>query len=154
MKTSMRFHNGDNKLDRPSWEADDGYSLVELLVVLSIILMLTAVAVPQFLRYLDRAKVDSARVSIENIGASLDLFRLDVGRYPTESEGLSALVKAPQNVSSWSGPYLKRSEMIVDPWTREYRYKAPGAHGEYDLFTFGADDVEGGEGANRDVRSW
>jgi len=136
------------------WAAENGFSLVELLVVLSIILLLSTIAVPQFLNYLDRAKRDGARVAIENIGASLDMYRLDVGRYPTQSEGLSALVKPPTNVPSWNGPYLKRADMLLDPWTRQYRYKHPGDHGAYDLFTWGSDDAEGGEGTNRDVTSW
>lgn len=136
------------------WTAEEGFSLVELLVVLSIVLILSTIAVPQFLNYLDRAKRDGARVAIENIGASLDMYRLDVGRYPTQSEGLAALVKAPPNIASWNGPYLKRTAMLLDPWTREYRYKSPGDHGSYDLFSWAADNAEGGEGADRDVTSW
>lgn len=133
---------------------EDGFSLVELLVVLSIILLITTVAVPQVLRYLDRANADSARIAIENIGTSLDMFRLDVGRYPNDEEGLNALIKAPDNVARWNGPYLKRAEMIIDPWSRPYRYKFPGRHGDYDLYSFAADDAQGGEGVNKDVTSW
>lgn len=133
---------------------DDGFSLIELLVVMSIILLITTVAVPQFLQYLDRAKSDSARVAVDNIGASLDLYKLDIGRYPTQTEGLQALLKTPDSVPRWNGPYLKRAEMIVDPWSNEYHYKSPGTHGAYDLFSYGADNAEGGDGVNKDVTSW
>lgn len=146
--------DADRRPSKVGSGSDAGFSLVELLVVLSIVLILSTIAVPQFLNYLDRAKRDSARIAIENVGASLDMFRLDVGRYPNQSEGLAALMKSPPNLSGWNGPYLKRKDMLTDPWSQPYRYKSPGDHGSYDLYSFGADNREGGEGAARDVTSW
>jgi len=134
--------------------SEEGYSLVELLVVLAIIMLLGTIAVPQLLKYLDGAKQDTARAQIQSLTATLDLFKLDVGRYPTQEEGLDALVKAPAQVDGWNGPYVKRKDMLLDPWKRVYRYKRPGDHGDYDLLSYGADDREGGEGSNMDVTSW
>lgn len=131
-----------------------GYSLVELLVALSIIVLIAGVAVPQVMRYQDRAKSDTTRVEIDNIGTTLEMYRLDVGRYPSAEEGLAALVARPGETPGWAGPYLKRRDMLLDPWGREYRYRSPGEHGEYDLFSLGGDNAEGGEGAGRDVASW
>jgi general secretion pathway protein G len=133
---------------------EEGYSLVELLVVLAIIVLLGTIAVPQLLKYLDKAKQDTAHAQIQSLGATLDLFKLDVGRYPTQEEGLDALVTPPADIAGWNGPYLKRKNMLLDPWKRTYRYKFPGEHGDYDLFSYGADDREGGEGTNKDVTSW
>jgi len=131
-----------------------GFTLLELLVVLAILVMVALIAVPQTIKYLDRAKADTARVAIENIGAALDLYRLDVGRYPNEAEGLIALVEPAPDVARWNGPYLKKKSMLKDPWDRAYRYQSPGQHGDFDLYSYGADDVEGGEGINQDIASW
>ena len=134
--------------------SEEGYSLVELLVVMAIIVLLGTIAVPQLLKYLDGAKQDTARAQIESLTATLDLFKLDVGRYPTQEERLDALVARPAEVAGWNGPYVNRKDMLHDPWKRTYSYKSPGEHGDYDLFSYGADDREGGEGSNRDVTSW
>jgi general secretion pathway protein G len=134
--------------------SDEGYSLVELLVVLAIIVLLGTIAVPQLLKYLDGAKQDTALAQIQSLGSTLDLFKLDVGRYPTQDEGLDALVVRPAEIASWNGPYLKRKNMLLDPWKHSYRYKFPGEHGDYDLFSYGGDDREGGEGTGKDITSW
>jgi general secretion pathway protein G len=134
--------------------AEEGYSLVELLVVLAIIVLLGTIAVPQLLKYLDKAKQDTARAQIQSLGSTLDLFKLDAGRYPSQEEGLDALVTQPANLAGWNGPYLKRKEMLLDPWKHTYRYRFPGEHGDFDLFSYGADDREGGEGNNKDVTNW
>ena len=135
-------------------QSEEGYSLVELLVVLAIIVLLGTIAVPQLLKYLDRAKQDTAQAQIQSLGSTLDLFKLDVGRYPTQEEGLDVLVAKPAELAGWNGPYLKRKDMLLDPWKRTYRYKLPGEHGDYDLFSYGADDREGGDGTNKDVTNW
>lgn len=134
--------------------SEEGYSLVELLVVMAIIMLLGTIAVPQLLKYLDGAKQDTARAQIESLTSTLDLFKLDIGRYPTQEEGLEALVSAPAELAGWNGPYVKRKDMLLDPWKRTYHYKRPGDHGDYDLSSLGADDREGGDGSNRDVTSW
>jgi general secretion pathway protein G len=157
MKSDRRcraFLANHDRLETKSREAEAGYSLVELLVVLAIIVLLGTIAVPQLLKYLDRAKQDTARAQIQALSATLDLFKLDVGRYPSQEEGLEALVSQPSEAPGWNGPYLKRKDMLLDPWHRTYRYKIPGEHGDYDLFSYGADDREGGEGINRDITNW
>jgi general secretion pathway protein G len=119
-----------------------GFTLVELLVVMAILGLLAALATPQVLKYLGRAKTDAARIEMKNISVGLDLFLIDVGRYPTEQEGLAALVQPPSAVDAWNGPYLKRAGAPVDPWGRPYVYHRPGRNGaDYDLYTTG--DQEG-----------
>jgi general secretion pathway protein G len=136
--------------------ADSGFTLVELLVVLAILGMLVALVTPQVLKYLGRAKVDSARIEIQTIGNALDLYRLDMQHYPTQSEGLQALVEAPTGTDAgrWQGPYIKQNKLPVDPWGRPYNYRSPGEHGEYDLYSLGADNAPGGSGENQDVSNW
>ncbi|NKB49814.1 MAG: type II secretion system protein GspG [Alphaproteobacteria bacterium] len=131
-----------------------GFTLVELLVVLAILGLIAAIAVPQTIGYLGRAKSNTAGIQIDNLGAVLDLYRLDVGRYPSDSEGLDALMNSPVDARNWAGPYLKKESSLLDPWSRPYQYRFPGQNGEYDLFTLGADGQEGGDGENRDVVSW
>lgn len=131
----------------------DGFTLVELLVVMVIIGLLAALVVPRFIRQEEKAKVKATQAQIELLGTALDTLRLDVGRYPTTQEGLNALRRQPGDAQKWDGPYLKK-EVPLDPWGRAYIYRSPGEHGPYDLFSYGADGVPGGEGDNRDVTSW
>jgi general secretion pathway protein G len=133
---------------------ESGFTLIELLVVLAILGMIVAFVTPQVLKYLGRAKTDAAHIQIENMAGALDLFRLDNGRYPSSAEGLQALIEAPVGLNSWNGPYLKQKAIPLDPWNRPYNYKSPGDHGEYDLYTLGADGVPGGTGENQDVTNW
>jgi general secretion pathway protein G len=132
----------------------EGFTLVELLVVLVILGLIVGFAAPQVMNYLGGAKTDTARVQVERLSAILDLYRLDVGSYPDESEGLDALLDAPAGVENWNGPYLKKADAIIDPWGRPYIYRSPGEHGDYDLYSLGDDGQEGGEGEDRDVTSW
>jgi general secretion pathway protein G len=133
-----------------------GFTLLEILVVLVILGLVAAViAGPQVFRQLGAAKSETARLQIERIAGALDLYRLEVGRYPTAQEGgLRALVEQPAGVARWNGPYLKKQDAITDPWGQPYGYRFPGQRGEYDLWSLGADGVEGGEGENRDVTNW
>jgi general secretion pathway protein G len=133
---------------------DSGFTLVELLVVLAILGMIVALVTPQVLKYLGRAKTDTARIEIQTLGNALDLYRLDIQRYPSQQEGLQALVEAPPGAQNWNGPYLKQKKIPVDPWGRPYLYRLPGEHGEYDLYTLGADNALGGTGENQDVGNW
>lgn len=131
---------------------EDGFTLVELLVVLAILGMIVALVTPQVLKYLGRAKFQTAHIEIQTLGNALDLFRLDMQRYPTQEEGLEALVEAPPGDPQWNGPYLKQNKLPLDPWGHPYRYRFPGQHGDYDLYSLGPDG-EGGD-AKQQVTSW
>jgi len=131
-----------------------GFTLLELLVVLAIMGLLAAIIGPQVIKYLGSSRTQTARVQIQNIVAALELFKLDVGHYPTQAEGLTALVTAPQSEAGWNGPYLKRETAIKDPWGEPYIYKNPGQHGEVDVYSLGSDKAEGGTGEAQDVGSW
>jgi general secretion pathway protein G len=136
-------------------ESQSGFTLVELLVVLAILGLLAAIAAPQVMRQLGGAKTEAAEIQLDKLGGILDLYRLEVGAYPNSAEGLTALVERPGvSAASWNGPYLKNREALTDPWGRPYQYRAPGEHGEYDLWSLGADGKPGGDGENRDVASW
>ena len=134
--------------------AQGGFTLIELLVVLVILGLLSAFVAPQVLNYLGRAKTDAASIQIKNIASVLDLYRLENGRYPSEDEGLAALVEPPPDATAWNGPYVRQADSLIDPWGQPYIYRFPGEHGEYDLFSLGADQTEGGDGENQDVVSW
>lgn len=131
-----------------------GFTLIELMVVMIILGLLAALVVPRMFGKLGKAKTHAAYAQIELFGTALDSFRLDVGRYPTSSEGLEALVAAGSGAEDWNGPYLKKNEIPLDPWGNPYLYESPGKHGDYDLYSLGADKSEGGEGEDRDVVSW
>jgi len=133
---------------------ENGFTLVELLVVLAILGLLVAIAAPRVMKYLGSARSDTARIQIEKLSGVLDLYRLEIGHYPTEQEGLRALVEKPAQADNWNGPYLKNRESLIDPWGQPYGYHSPGEHGEFDLYTLGADGKEGGDGADKDATNW
>lgn len=135
-------------------ERFQGFTLVELLVVIAILGLLASLVGPQVMKQFGDAKVDAARLQIADLGAGLDIFYLDVGRYPTTSEGLQALVQDPGSADGWNGPYMKKSTVPKDPWGHDYQYSFPGDNGVYDLFSLGADNRSGGEGDNSDIVSW
>lgn len=131
-----------------------GFTLIELLVVLAILGLLAAVVGPQVLKYLGSSRTQTTKVQVQNITASLELYRLDTGRYPGDADGLGALIAAPKGVPGWNGPYLRRAEGLTDPWGRPYLYRNPGQHGEVDVYSLGADGAEGGAGEDQDVGNW
>jgi general secretion pathway protein G len=131
-----------------------GFTLVELLVVLLILGLLAGLVGPRVLKYLGGAKSDTAQLQIEELGAGLDLFHLEVGRYPTSDEGLVALSQEPAGVNNWNGPYLKKKDIPVDPCGNAYHYRSPGENGDFDLYSLGRDNTDGGEGEDADVVSW
>ncbi|WP_295442129.1 type II secretion system major pseudopilin GspG [uncultured Thiodictyon sp.] len=131
-----------------------GFTLVELLVVLAILGLLAGLVGPQVMKFLGSSKTKTAKLQIDDLVATLDLYRLETGRYPTAQEGLEALVAKPGNVANWNGPYLKKGVVPKDPWGFDYQYRFPGDHGGVDIWTLGADNREGGEGENADVKSW
>lgn len=129
-----------------------GFTLIELLVVMVILGLLAALVGPRLFGHVGKSQVQAAKLQIGMIEEALDAFRLDIGRYPTTQEGLAALVTNP-GTEGWDGPYLKKTTPL-DPWKRAYQYQSPGTHGDYDLFSYGADGAPGGEGENKDVTSW
>jgi general secretion pathway protein G len=130
-----------------------GFTLMELLVVLAILGLLMSLVGPQVLNQLGGAKTKTAGIQIKDLEQALEMYKLDVGRFPSTSEGLEALVKKPGSATGWNGPYLK-SDVPQDPWNNEYQYKYPGEKGELDIFTYGANGSPGGDGEDADVGNW
>ena len=133
---------------------DGGFTLLEMLVVLAIMGLLAAIIAPQVLKYLGSSRTQTAKVQIQNVDAALQLYRLDVGRFPTQEEGLGSLVAAPPTAPGWNGPYLQKTAALTDPWGAPYLYRIPGKHGEADVYSLGSDKAEGGTGEAADVGSW
>ena len=131
-----------------------GFTLVEILVVITIIGLIMALVGPRVLNYLAEAKVKAAKIQIESFSSTLDLFYLDTGRYPSATEGLTALVQRPGGVENWNGPYLKGTVVPNDPWGHPYIYRQPGEHGVYDIVSYGSDGQEGGTGTAADITTW
>jgi len=131
-----------------------GFTLIELLVVLVILGLLAGLVGPQVMKYLGESKTKTAKLQIDDLSAALDLYHLEVGRYPNNSEGLVALVEDPGDAPNWNGPYLRKRKVPKDPWGYEYQYRSPGQNGAFDLFSLGSDNAEGGDGEARDVASW
>lgn len=134
--------------------ADHGYTLMELLVVLAILGLLAAISTPYAIRYLEGAKVRAAKTEVANLSAGLDLFKYDVGRYPTTQEGLDGLIKQPTGTDNWNGPYIKETNGLKDPWGRPYIYRSPGEHGDYDLYSYGAKGKAGNASTKPEVANW
>jgi general secretion pathway protein G len=130
--------SGLDRLPRRRHEA--GFTLLEILVVIAIIGLLIGLVAPAALRQLSGARVSIVRQSIERIGGVLDLYKLDVGAYPTTEQGLAALVQKPAGATNWNGPYLKADGMPGDPWNRPYIYRNPAERSghDYDLCSLGA----------------
>ncbi|MBL0142240.1 MAG: type II secretion system major pseudopilin GspG [Betaproteobacteria bacterium] len=136
-----------------SSRANRGFTLLELVMVLVIIGVILAMVGPRIFTNLGRANAEVAKTKMETIGGQLELFKLDVGRYPTTQEGLGALIAAPSGLANWNGPYLKDAKALKDPWTRDFTYRSPGEKAAYDLVSLGADGKEGGDGENKDIRN-
>jgi general secretion pathway protein G len=131
-----------------------GITLIEMLVVVTIIALFAALVAPRMFKQSDRAKVTAARAQINSFMTALGSYKLDTGVFPSTEEGLQALRLAPANISQWQGPYLPQ-EIPVDPWGHPYLYKFPGEHGdEPDMICYGADGQPGGDGINADIVSW
>src|SRR5882762_4334961 len=131
-----------------------GVTLIEMLVVVTIIALFAALVAPRMLRKSDTARVTAARAQINSFMTALGSYKLDTGTFPSTEEGLQALRAKPNNQPQWQGPYLPQ-EIPVDPWGRAYVYKYPGEHGdEPDVISYGADGQAGGDGINADIVSW
>jgi general secretion pathway protein G len=130
-----------------------GFTLVEILVVITIIGLIMAIVGPRVLNYLGESKVKAARIQIESLGSALDLYYLDMGRYPNSNDGLAALVQRPGNAEEWNGPYLKGGVVPNDPWGHPYVYRSPVEHAPYEIVSYGSDGQEGGSGTATDISS-
>jgi general secretion pathway protein G len=130
-----------------------GMTLIEILVVLVLIGIVLGIVGGNFIGKGEKAKADAAKIEIGQISQTLDLYKLEVGRYPTSQEGLQALISAPAGAANWNGPYWKKSAVPKDPWGNEYRYASPGSKGAYEIVSLGADGKEGGEGPDKDISS-
>lgn len=150
---TTRRDSGAEPADAPR-RSDSGLTLLELLVTITILVVLSVAIGTVALNYLGRGKADAAKLQLSQLEAGLDLYLLDMGRYPTSEEGLRALVSAPAGAEKWRGPYLRKEAALNDPWGAPFQYAAPGRKGDYDLYSYGADGVEGGEGDAADIVNW
>lgn len=131
-----------------------GFTLIELLVVLIILGLLSGLVGPRVMKHFGESKVKTAKLQIEELAAALDMYKLDTDTYPSSQQGLKALVQEPANAAGWNGPYLRKNFVPQDPWNQDFHYQYPGEHGEFDIYSFGADKSQGGEKDNRDIVSW
>ena len=133
--------------------SEQGFTLLEIMVVVVIIGLLVAAVAPQFMGQITKAEVGRAKQDLRQIETSLNLYRLDNFRYPSTSEGLQALVTNPGETAAPNWKQVLKN-LPVDPWGQPYLYASPGQHGDFDVFTYGADRQEGGEGNNADIGNW
>jgi len=131
----------------------NGFTLLELLVVMVIIGLLASYVGPRYFAQVGKSEVKTAMAQMNALGKALDQYRLDTGHYPSTEQGLVALVTRPTNEPRWDGPYLKK-DVPPDPWGHAYVYKQPGDHSEYDLSSYGRDGEPGGTGKAADIVSW
>lgn len=131
-----------------------GFTLLELLIVMIIIGLLAALIGPKMIGRVGESRQTVAKQQIEGFSSSMEMYKLDTTKYPTQEQGLEALVTEPQGIANWKGPYLKKKFIPKDPWGNNYVYTYPGEHGDYDIVSYGADGNSGGDGEAKDVASW
>lgn len=137
------------------YRINDGFTLIELLVVLVILGLLAGLVGPNVMKYVGSSKVEVAKAQLEDLSAGLDLFKLDVGRYPDSDEGLQVLVSSTsEDIIGWNGPYLRKKRLPLDPWNRNFIYQYPGQQDDYDLLTLGGDGEPDGSGEDADINVW
>lgn len=137
-----------------TYHGSRGFTLIELLVVLVILGLLAGMVGPNVMKYIGTSKVEVAKAQLEDLSAGLDLFKLDVGRYPSNDEGLRLLVEGGDHIAGWNGPYLRKKKLPLDPWNRDYVYAVPGKDNAYELYSFGADGEPDGSGEDADINAW
>jgi general secretion pathway protein G len=145
-ETTQRQHS------RLRHAAQAGFTLIEMLVVITIIGLIMALVAPRVLNYLSESKVKAAKIQIASFESALDLYYLDAGQYPSSSQGLEALVQRPSDAEAWNGPYLKGGVVPTDPWGHSYVYHSPSEHGAYDIISYGVDGQQGGPAS--EITSW
>ena len=128
-----------------------GFTLLELMVVLLILALIASIAAPQVTKHLRKAKIETAKIQVDALGAAVESFMIDNGRFPTTEEALKALVEKPNGLDSWDGPYIKKKESLIDPWGEPYHYQQPGTSRDFDVYSLGSDKKEGGEGDAADI---
>ena len=148
----MTRHPPSRRRPRREVRGDAGFTLVEMLVVITIIGMIMALVGPRVLNYLSESKAKAAKIQIESFSSALDLYYLDLGRYPTSNEGLAGLTRS-NNQAGWNGPYLRGGVVPNDPWGHGYVYRSPGANAPYEIISLGSDGQEGGSGTAADIVS-
>jgi general secretion pathway protein G len=134
-------------------EDERGFTLVEILVVITIIALIMSLVGPRVLNYLTESKVKAAKIQMQSFSSALDLLYLDAGRYPSSAEGLAVLVKPTSAMAGWNGPYLKGGNVPNDPWGKPYLYRSPTERAKYEIMSYGADGQEGGTGTAADITS-
>jgi len=133
-----------------AWRRVPGFTLLELLVVVTIIGLLVAFVAPRYFGQVGKSEINTAKAQIDAFEKALDLYRLDTGRYPSTEMGLKALVERPPSEAKWNGPYLRKG-VPTDPWGRQFLYRAPGTKGDFDLVSYGRDGAPGGAGEDADI---
>ena len=156
MKSETRQHERNGRFSMLRAQHRDrrneqGFTLVEMLVVITIIGLIMGLIGPRVLHYLSESKVKAAKIQLQSFGSALDLFYLDAGRFPSTAEGLTALVQRTPGVSAWNGPYLKGGNVPNDPWNNPYIYRSPGERSPYEIMSYGSDGQEGGTGIAADL---
>jgi general secretion pathway protein G len=129
-----------------------GFTLMEMLVVLVLIGLIAAVAVPQVMRMFEGAKTKAAKIQLQTVGQALSFYQIDNGAYPDRRQGIGALWEAPEGIDSWAGPYVRRPEQLTDPWGRPLLYSPLEGRAGFELVSLGADGTEGGRGEDADQR--
>jgi general secretion pathway protein G len=132
-------------------QGERGFTLMEMLVVLVVIGLIAAVAIPQVTKLLGSAKHKAGRIQTETLINSLQVYEMDTGAFPSTEQGLAALWKAPDGATEWNGPYVRRQKQLIDPWGRPFIYRVPGTKGPYDLISLGGDGKRGGYGDDADL---
>lgn len=144
---------GDKAVTRHDgqWHRNTGATILEVLIVLSIIALIAAVVGPRVIGYLGTAKSEAADLQINNLASAVQLFYVDTGRYPSDGEGLSVLLSRPAGDTAWNGPYMPTAEALVDPWGRDYLYEPPATDGSFSIQSLGRDGAAGGSGEDADL---
>lgn len=142
---------GGKVTSRRSRRGERGFTLVEMLVVITIIALIMSLVGPRVLNYLSESKVKAAKIQMQSFASALDLLYLDTGRYPNSAEGLDALVKPTNGMPGWNGPYLKGGNVPADPWGKPYTYRSPAERSVYEIMSYGSDGQEGGTGTAADI---
>lgn len=149
----IRRPAGKDEAQKHQDRGEAGFTLLELLVVMVIMVMLAGFIAPRVLAYVGTSKAKAAKVQIQGLSSALQLYKLDTGKYPTTAQGLKALVRKPAGVRNWAGPYLSDDVIPMDPWGNKYRYKYPGTKKRFDIVSLGGNGQRGGDGEDADVRN-